>query len=215
MILIVIFQLLLIIILSSTSPSSSASSSISDAYKYLVKLDYYETENTKYAIDPDWSQVTKVTICQDSPLFVASNCVSGINEYQCKGNQMIKLFSKDFDEWKLEKIGKYKFCGTCAELEFEYSITKYGYGCKDFYVFAGCYGDEKCSGQLTLEGTAHPTSQPTAQPSPKPTRYHHYYHHYLYLIIIIIITIIGSQRGIITTIIIIIIYILLLSHHYH
>ena len=180
MILIIFLQLLLLIILSSpslsqqsqssSSSSQSSSSSISEAYSRLVKLDYYETENTKYAIDPNWSQVTKVTICQDSPLFVASNCVSGINEYQCKGNQMIKLLSKDYDEWKLEKIGKYQFCGTCSELEFQYSVQKYGYGCKDFYVFAGCLGNEKCSGQLTLEGTVHPTSQPTGIPTKSPTK---------------------------------------------
>jgi hypothetical protein len=138
-------------------------------YDYLVKLDWYETMNTNYAIDENWSQVTKVKICEDSPLFVASNCVSDINEYQCKGNQMIKLFSKDYDDWVLEKVGKYQFCGTCSELEFQYSTKKYGYGCKDFWVFAGCFGNEQCSGQLTLEGTIVPSSQPTRQPSRQPT----------------------------------------------
>ena len=155
-ILLILFILFILITLTSSE---------SDPYTYLVKLDYYDTENTKYATDDGWSQVTKVTICEDSPNFVASNCVSGINEYQCTGNQMIKLFSKDWDDWYLEQQGKYHFCGTCSELVYTYK----GYGCKDFWVFAGCFGDEKCSGQLTLEGTIHPTSQPTRQPSRQPT----------------------------------------------
>ena len=154
----------------SQPTSSWNTSSLSHQY---IKLDWYETSYTNYATDETRSQVTKVQICEDSPSFVASNCISGINEYQCIGNQMIKLFSKGDEEWKLEQIGKYQFCGTCSKLEFKYSTKKYGNGCKDFWVFAGCYGNEQCSGQLILEGNnrIRPTSQPTSQPSQPSSQY--------------------------------------------